>query len=151
MGDAGGDDDWYGYCLDDPVNSNDPVGLKGHKTVDGVTYDENGVPIGEVGLEAPDIDLVMDLIPIPPVFRGATKVGKAVKKVYKTGQEFKIGKKIRVAPMGNRTKHPIGKYPHYHRRGKLDPKTGQPVKGQGKKRHRPAEKREGDKSFWDRF
>ena len=27
MGDAGGDPDWYGYCLDDPVNANDPNGL----------------------------------------------------------------------------------------------------------------------------
>ena len=27
MGDAGGDPDWYGYCLDDPVNMNDPSGL----------------------------------------------------------------------------------------------------------------------------
>ncbi|MBI9078587.1 MAG: RHS repeat-associated core domain-containing protein [Pseudodesulfovibrio sp.] len=27
MGDAGGDPDWYGYCLDDPVNLNDPTGL----------------------------------------------------------------------------------------------------------------------------
>ncbi|QJB55826.1 hypothetical protein [Pseudodesulfovibrio sp. zrk46] len=27
MGDAGGDDDWYGYCLDDPVNGVDPLGL----------------------------------------------------------------------------------------------------------------------------
>lgn len=27
IGDAGGDPDWYGYCLDDPVNSNDPTGL----------------------------------------------------------------------------------------------------------------------------
>ncbi|WP_199244370.1 hypothetical protein [Pseudodesulfovibrio cashew] len=27
MGDAGGDDDWYGYCLDDPVNGTDPLGL----------------------------------------------------------------------------------------------------------------------------
>jgi RHS repeat-associated protein len=27
MGDAGGDSDWYGYCLDDPVNANDPTGL----------------------------------------------------------------------------------------------------------------------------
>ncbi|MBI9078583.1 MAG: RHS repeat-associated core domain-containing protein [Pseudodesulfovibrio sp.] len=27
MGDAGGDPDWYGYCLDDPVNANDPRGL----------------------------------------------------------------------------------------------------------------------------
>ncbi|WP_247648448.1 RHS repeat-associated core domain-containing protein [Pseudodesulfovibrio sp. zrk46] len=27
MGDAGGDEDWYGYCLDDPVNGVDPLGL----------------------------------------------------------------------------------------------------------------------------
>lgn len=27
MGDAGGDDDWYEYCLDDPVNGFDPLGL----------------------------------------------------------------------------------------------------------------------------
>ncbi len=27
MGDAGGDPDWYGYCLDDPVNAIDPKGL----------------------------------------------------------------------------------------------------------------------------
>ena len=29
LGDEGGDPDWYGYCLDDPVNGNDPLGLKG--------------------------------------------------------------------------------------------------------------------------
>ncbi len=29
MGDAGGDSDWYGYCLDDPVKGVDPLGLKG--------------------------------------------------------------------------------------------------------------------------
>ncbi|AMK09820.1 RHS repeat domain-containing protein [Pseudodesulfovibrio indicus] len=27
IGDRGGDPDWYGYCLDDPVNGVDPVGL----------------------------------------------------------------------------------------------------------------------------
>ncbi|SOB59839.1 protein of unknown function [Pseudodesulfovibrio profundus] len=27
IGDAGGDNDWYGYCLDDPVNGIDPLGL----------------------------------------------------------------------------------------------------------------------------
>jgi len=27
MGDKGGDPDWYGYCLDDPVNGVDPLGL----------------------------------------------------------------------------------------------------------------------------
>lgn len=29
IGDAGGDPDWYGYCLDDPVNGVDPAGLEG--------------------------------------------------------------------------------------------------------------------------
>lgn len=29
IGDAGGDPDWYGYCLDDPVNGVDPLGLAG--------------------------------------------------------------------------------------------------------------------------
>jgi RHS repeat-associated protein len=27
IGDKGGDSDWYGYCLDDPVNGVDPMGL----------------------------------------------------------------------------------------------------------------------------
>jgi RHS repeat-associated protein len=27
IGDKGGDPDWYGYCLDDPVNGEDPLGL----------------------------------------------------------------------------------------------------------------------------
>ncbi|MDD3311923.1 RHS repeat-associated core domain-containing protein [Pseudodesulfovibrio sp.] len=27
LGDKGGDPDWYGYCFDDPVNGNDPLGL----------------------------------------------------------------------------------------------------------------------------
>jgi len=27
LGDKGGDPDWYGYCLDDPVNGADPLGL----------------------------------------------------------------------------------------------------------------------------
>ena len=28
LGDKGGDPDWYGYCLDDPVNGVDPLGLR---------------------------------------------------------------------------------------------------------------------------
>lgn len=30
IGDLGGDPDWYGYCLDDPVNMIDPLGLWGY-------------------------------------------------------------------------------------------------------------------------
>ena len=29
LGDTGGDPDWYGYCLDDPVNGVDPLGSMG--------------------------------------------------------------------------------------------------------------------------
>nr|WP_279593446.1 RHS repeat-associated core domain-containing protein [Pseudodesulfovibrio sp. S3-i] len=31
IGDRGGDPDWYGYCLDDPVNGVDPLGLASKK------------------------------------------------------------------------------------------------------------------------
>ncbi|MEF2229458.1 MAG: RHS repeat-associated core domain-containing protein [Pseudodesulfovibrio sp.] len=31
LGDKGGDPDWYGYCLDDPVNGEDPLGLAARK------------------------------------------------------------------------------------------------------------------------
>ncbi|WP_316898358.1 RHS repeat-associated core domain-containing protein [Pseudodesulfovibrio indicus] len=31
IGDRGGDPDWYGYCLDDPVNAVDPAGLEAKK------------------------------------------------------------------------------------------------------------------------
>jgi RHS repeat-associated protein len=37
IGDKGGDPDWYGYCLDDPVNGVDPLGL----FTDVFYYDDN--------------------------------------------------------------------------------------------------------------
>lgn len=69
---------------------------------------------------------------------------------YRTGAEFKVGKNFRVAPFGNRTNHPIGRYPHYHRRG-VDPATGLTKPGQGIGRHRPFEKKSTDKKWWERF
>jgi RHS repeat-associated protein len=153
IGDRGGDPDWYGYCLDDPVNGVDPAGLEGSSPVPGVEFDKNGIPTNELGLEPPDfmLDPVMDWLPAIPVGKAVKKVGAASRRAYQTGREFNVGKNVRVAPFGNRTDHPLGKYPHYHRRGKLNPATGEPVKGQGKKRHRPAESKEGDTPFWDRF
>ncbi|WP_199244331.1 RHS repeat domain-containing protein [Pseudodesulfovibrio cashew] len=149
MGDAGGDDDWYGYCLDDPVNTYDPRGLKG-ETVDGVTYDENGMPIDEKGLADPDIDPVMDLIPVLPIGKAITKAGKGTYRIYKAGKEFKFGKNWRIAPLGNRTGKKVGELPHYHRRG-IDLKTGKTKEGQGIGRHRPWEIKKTDKSYKDRF
>jgi len=75
---------------------------------------------------------------------------------YKTGREFSLGPNFRIAPFGNRTNHPLGRFPHYHRRGPTGP-NGRTVDGQGIGRHRPWETkvdtkgRPLDKSFLDRF
>jgi len=57
---------------------------------------------------------------------------------FRTGGELSIGSKWRIAPWGNRTGHPTGRFPHYHRQGRLGP-DGKPLPGQGKGRHRPWE------------
>jgi RHS repeat-associated protein len=69
---------------------------------------------------------------------------------YARGFEISIGKNFRLAPFGNRTGHPTGRFPHYHRR--VFQKPGKVEKGQGIDRHRPwDQKPDYDKSFWDRF
>ncbi len=65
------------------------------------------------------------------------------------GREIKIGDDFRIAPTGNRTGHPQGKFPHYHRRG-VGP-NGEPLPGQSLKRHRPWETKQTDRSWRDRF
>jgi uncharacterized protein RhaS with RHS repeats len=57
------------------------------------------------------------------------------------GYELKIGSNFRVAPFGNRGG--FGRTPHYHRRG-VGP-------GQGIGRHRPWQRSQHDRGFWDRF
>lgn len=69
---------------------------------------------------------------------------------YATGAELKIGSNLRIAPWGNRTGHPIGRYPHYHRRGGPDANGNTPP-GQGIGRHRPWEKKPSDKCGCDRL
>lgn len=66
-----------------------------------------------------------------------------------TGKEIKFSNDFRIAPLGNRTGHPIGRFTHYHRRVKLPDGTTKP--GQGIGRHRPFEKKSTDTSFLDRF
>lgn len=65
------------------------------------------------------------------------------------GGELKFGPNFRIAPFGNRTGDPLGRWPHYHRRKPLI--EGVSEKGQGLGRHRPWETKEPDSSFWDRF
>ncbi|HEX2050194.1 MAG TPA: RHS repeat-associated core domain-containing protein [Actinomycetota bacterium] len=58
---------------------------------------------------------------------------------YVRGAEFWIGRNLRIAPWGNRTGHPVGRYPHYHRR--ITGPDGKTVPGGSLKRwHRPWEK-----------
>ncbi|NEP84224.1 MAG: hypothetical protein F6K39_42590 [Okeania sp. SIO3B3] len=51
---------------------------------------------------------------------------------YATGIEFPIpiGNKFRIALFGNRTGNSFGRWPHYHRSGPTNPKTGQVIAGQ---------------------
>jgi len=69
---------------------------------------------------------------------------------YRAGTEISIGKNLRIAPFGNRTGHPTGRYPHYHRRA-INSKTGETIEGGSMKRHRPWDKRTTDQSIKDRF
>jgi RHS repeat-associated protein len=67
------------------------------------------------------------------------------------GHELSYGSNFRVAPFGNRTGHPTGRYPHYHRRVPDPSNPGQGIPGQGIGRHRPWDSKSNDSSFWDRF
>jgi len=65
------------------------------------------------------------------------------------GREIPIGRNWRMAPFGNRTGHPTGRWPHYHRRGIGPDGTTRP--GQSIRRHRPWDQNPIDSSWWDRF
>ena len=71
--------------------------------------------------------------------------GKTVK-FARYGGELSFGKNFRIAPFGNRTVHPTGRFPHYHRRFSSNPRDGQ-----GIGRHRPWDTNSYDRTFWDRF
>lgn len=82
---------------------------------------------------------------------GGAALGGAGITGYRRGWEISFGKNFRFAPWGNRTNHPYGRYPHYHRRGgPLDAKGNAPP-GQGIGRHRPWETKSTDISWRDRF
>jgi RHS repeat-associated protein len=87
-----------------------------------------------------------------PEYVGGFLAGVAVTtRGYATGAELSIGSNFRLALWGNRTGHPTGQFPHYHRRGgPLDAK-GNPPPGQGIKRHRPWDTKSTDKCACDRF
>jgi RHS repeat-associated protein len=140
----------YAYVGGDPIGKSDPTGecpwcvavgvgagIGAAASLAGQLLGNGGrldcIDWGEVGLSA----------------LGGAALG-GVGRFGALGKELSIGRNLRVAPFGNRTGHPTGKWPHYHRRSP-DPKTGQSPPGQGIKRHRPWDKKPSDKSFGDRF
>ncbi|MDO8444574.1 MAG: hypothetical protein Q7T53_00465 [Deltaproteobacteria bacterium] len=154
IGGSSDDPTYYGhltiYGYGDPyssVNITDLFwklgGVSGHwqrRYTGGVTLNSNGVPIGEVGIEAPN-----------PFLDPVNYAGGLAGIGYKTGYEITLFKGLRVAPFGNRTPDQYGKWPHYHRSVPDPTKPGQSISGQGIGRHRPWETKSPDKSFWDRF
>ncbi len=86
-----------------------------------------------------------------PYYMGGVVLGVATTtRGYATGAELSVGRNIRIAPWGNRTGHPQGRWPHYHRRGAPDA-SGNTPPGQGIGRHRPWETKSTDKCACDRF
>lgn len=72
----------------------------------------------------------------------ALEVGLAIAtnvRGYRTGYEFSFGKNFRIAPWGNRTGHPYGELPHYHRRIPDPRRPGHSLRDQGIDNHRPWE------------
>ncbi|WP_437755656.1 RHS repeat-associated core domain-containing protein [Sorangium sp. So ce1389] len=166
-----GDANVYAYVGNDPINRNDPSGL-----LEGVPgwledLDNSGwlraagdfsagvsgaltLGLSDLLIEATGLDEFGSKC---STARWAgeiagTALGLAAGgQVAATGREFTIGKNFRIAPFGNRAGHKIGRWPHYHRRGSVNPRTGQPGRGQGIGRHRPWETKADDKSWWSRF
>ena len=49
----------------------------------------------------------------------AAVVTRGALRGYRTGHEIRLGSNVRIAPFGNRTSHPIGRYPHWTIEGVL--------------------------------
>jgi RHS repeat-associated protein len=150
------------YCANDPVNCADPLGLRStaekiaqaigdflNGCLDAVTFGLWGAGMDAVGLgEGVDRgSTAFSAGEIAGYVGGALAGGGAIQAIRRA-REPKIGG-VRIAPFGNATNHPIGRWPHYHRR-RCDPK-GNVCPGQGIQRHRPWERKSTDRSFWDRF
>ncbi len=142
IGFAGGDSNLYGYVLNDPVNLVDPDGRNPLLLFLALYF-----ALGDEYANAPTSsnDIYDGMTPMNEL--GLCILGG---NWYRTGKEISFGKNLRIAPFGNRTGHPTGKFPHYHRRPKPNEK-GQVPRGQGINRHRPWDVQPSDKSLWDRF
>ena len=160
---AGGDLNLYGYVLNDPINLIDPSGMLFGLSA-GESYGEESAQQwanwsadpNNSSAERALYSFMGSLASLwTPCTSGKTFLtlagGLAIGKGYQIGKEFTWNpKSFRIAPFGNRTGHPIGRYPHYHRRS-INPRTCETNPGGGIGRHRPWEGKGTDTSFWNRF
>ena len=143
---------FYSYVENRPVTSKDPFGLMtwGEAQGEGMTWSQwwnhpDTTTEDQINAETIDANPAFD-----PIGEVANFVGCRIANMARLGHELAFGRNARIAPFGNRTGHPIGRFPHYHRRGRPLP-NGQTPPGQGIGRHRPWEKKSTDKKFTDRF
>ncbi len=136
IGFAAGDNNLYRYVFNNPVLLTDPTGE--FVPLVYVAAFIGGIMMSNIA-NAP----TSESDEVYPDQEGKAALQGVMLGYFLGGGEVKVGNDFRCAPLGNRTNNIKGQLPHYHRRG-----TGP---GQGIKRHRPWDKKETDKSFWDLF
>jgi len=141
---------FYRYSYNNPTNWSDPLGLLSWQDAQGrgMTWDQWWNHPDTTIQDQLDGQTIEPNPGIDPV--DLVTGGYACRKLFKEGSEIPFGQNWRIAPFGNRSGHPIGRWPHYHRRGTPGP-DGKTPPGQGIGRHRPLEKKACDKDFCDRF
>lgn len=141
---------FYRYSFNNPTNWLDPLGLLSWQDAQGrgMTWDQWWNNTDTTMQDQIDAETIEPNPGIDPV--DLVTGGYACRKLFKQGREILIGQNWRIAPFGNRTGHPLGRWPHYHRRGTPGP-DGKPLPGEGMNRHRPLEKKSCDTGFCDRF
>jgi hypothetical protein len=140
----------YGYVEGNPISLNDPYGLFGiadlppapQGLVDAVAGFGDTMSFGiTAGIRA--LAGTNDQVNFSSrAYAGGVLAGTVCHIVgFRSGGELNITKNFRIAPWGNRIgNHPVGRYPHYHRRP--DPANfpkRQVPRGQGMDNHRPWE------------